>query len=56
MTQRDLAEKLGVPPSWVAKVEMGKRRIDIMETVRILDALGARPKAVICDWLHGLKA
>jgi transcriptional regulator with XRE-family HTH domain len=31
LSQRDLAAKLGVPHSWVAKVEAGERRIDVVE-------------------------
>jgi transcriptional regulator with XRE-family HTH domain len=31
LTQRDLAGRLRVPHSWVAKVESGERRIDLVE-------------------------
>jgi transcriptional regulator with XRE-family HTH domain len=31
VSQRELAAKLGVSPSWVAKVETGERRIDLIE-------------------------
>lgn len=31
LSQRDLSAKLGVSPSWVAKVETGERRIDLIE-------------------------
>ena len=31
LSQRDLAAKLAVSPSWVAKVETGERRIDLIE-------------------------
>lgn len=40
MTQVDLARKLGVPQPFVSKVETFARRIDIVETVRICEALG----------------
>lgn len=31
LSQRDLAQRLQVPHSWVAKVESGERRIDVIE-------------------------
>lgn len=31
LSQRDLATRLGVAHSWVAKVETGERRIDLLE-------------------------
>lgn len=32
-SQRELAKRLSVPHSWVAKVESGERRIDLVELV-----------------------
>lgn len=31
LSQRELAARLSVPHSWVAKVEAGERRIDVIE-------------------------
>ena len=42
-SQRQLAGCLGKPPSWVAKIEMGERRADIVEVVKISKALGLDP-------------
>jgi transcriptional regulator with XRE-family HTH domain len=42
MTQRDLATKLGKPPSWVAKVERGERRLDLVEFIAVARALGLK--------------
>lgn len=47
LTQRGLAEKLGVHHSWVAKVEIGERRLDVLETIRIIKALDGDPVKVI---------
>lgn len=40
-SQRELARRLGKPPSFVAKVELKERRIDVVEFLMILRALGA---------------
>ena len=39
-TQQQLAKKLGKPQSFISKYESGERRLDIVELVTILDALG----------------
>jgi len=40
LSQRALAARLGTPHSWVAKVEAGERRIDVVELCWILTACG----------------
>jgi transcriptional regulator with XRE-family HTH domain len=40
LSQRDLAAKLAVSPSWVAKVEIGERRIDLIEFGWFIAACG----------------
>ena len=40
LSQRDLAAKLAVSPSWVAKVETGERRIDLIEFGWFVTACG----------------
>ncbi len=55
MTQRDLAAILGVSHSWVAKVEMGERRLDVVEFCWWCQAVGVKPaetaKAVVGSML-----
>ena len=41
LSQRDLAQRLKVPHSWVAKVESGERRIDFVECCWFFAACGA---------------
>lgn len=39
-TQTKLAQKLGKPQSYIAKYETGERRLDVIELLDILDAIG----------------
>jgi transcriptional regulator with XRE-family HTH domain len=41
LTQRQLAKRLRFPHSWVAKVENGERRIDVIECGWFLAACGS---------------
>lgn len=43
LSQRDLAARLKLPHSWVAKVESGERRIDAVELYWYVSACGESP-------------
>jgi len=43
LTIRALAAELGVPHSWIGKVEIGERRLDVVEYVHLCRALGVDP-------------
>ena len=43
LSQRDLAARLGVQPSWIAKTETCERRLDVIEFIRLARALRADP-------------
>ena len=47
LSQRQLAERLEVPHSWVAKVETGERRIDLVEFCWFVAACGEDSLAAI---------
>lgn len=46
VTQKELAALLGKPQSFVSSYESGQRRIDVLELIRIVDALGGNAQAV----------
>jgi transcriptional regulator with XRE-family HTH domain len=47
LSQRELASQLKVPHSWVAKVESGERRVDVVELYWYVAACGAEPQSVL---------
>jgi transcriptional regulator with XRE-family HTH domain len=44
MTQRDLADALGREHGMVARIELGERRVDLVEAYQLFGALGASPE------------
>lgn len=47
MNQTELARALGQYQSFVARVESGERRVDVIELLDIAKAIGFDPKAAI---------
>jgi transcriptional regulator with XRE-family HTH domain len=43
LSQRELAGRLRVPHSWIAKVESGERRVDVVEFCWFFAACGLDP-------------
>jgi transcriptional regulator with XRE-family HTH domain len=56
LSQRDLADRLDVPHSWVAKVEAGERRIDVLEFHRLTTACGEASSEVFAAWVKAIAA
>jgi transcriptional regulator with XRE-family HTH domain len=50
LTQTVLAERLGKPPSYVAKYEGGDRRLDVLEYLDVAAAIGFDP----CEYIEAL--
>lgn len=49
--QQALAKKLGLPQSFIAKYEGGERRIDVVEFIAIVSALGADPIKIFREFI-----
>ena len=47
LTQQQVADALGTHQSYVAKVEGGKRRIDVIEFIELAKALGVVPSSLL---------
>jgi len=46
LNQRQLAERLKKPQSYIAKIEAGERRVDVVEFVAIAKALKLDPRVL----------
>lgn len=51
LTQRELAKKLGREHSFVARIELGERRVDVVEMYLICIACKAIPKRIFLNLL-----
>jgi transcriptional regulator with XRE-family HTH domain len=49
LTQQQLARLLRKPQSFVSNYERGQRRIDVLELLRIMEALDGDPHRVLSD-------
>lgn len=47
LSQYQLAERLARPQSFVAKIEGGERRVDVLEFLEITHAIGADPHVIM---------
>lgn len=47
LTQADLADRLGEYQSFVARLESGQRRIDVVEFLDLAEALGLDPAKAV---------
>ena len=49
LKQGEVAAKLGLPASYLSKIEKGTRRLDVIELIRIAEAMGVDPAEIIRD-------
>lgn len=47
LTQQDVADSLGKPQSYVAKIEGGERRLDVVEFLGFCEEIGADSVAIL---------
>jgi transcriptional regulator with XRE-family HTH domain len=47
VSQRELARRLGKPPSFINKIELLERRLDILEFITIAQALRLSPERLM---------
>lgn len=55
LTQEDVAARLGQTQSFVSKYERGERRLDIVETHAICDAIGVSFPKFVADFMRAIK-
>ncbi|MBA8878167.1 helix-turn-helix domain-containing protein [Phyllobacterium myrsinacearum] len=54
VTQQVIAERLQKPQSYIAKIEGGERRLDIVEFIALARALEIDPATMFADVLHAI--
>jgi HTH-type transcriptional regulator/antitoxin HipB len=47
LKQSDLAARLGLPASYLSKIENGTRRLDVIELIQIAEAMGVDPGSLV---------
>ena len=47
--QADLAARLGMPASYLSKIESGTRRLDVIELIRIAEAMEIDPAEIVSE-------
>ena len=47
LKQSDVAARLGMPASYLSKIENGTRRLDVVELIRIAEAMDQDPAEIL---------
>lgn len=47
VSQRELAHRIDKPPSFVNKIELLERRLDVLEFIAMTEAIGLRPDELL---------
>ena len=49
LKQSDVAARLGLPASYLSKIENGTRRLDVIELIQIAEAMNEDPAEIITE-------
>ncbi|HSP33377.1 MAG TPA: helix-turn-helix transcriptional regulator [Thermoanaerobaculia bacterium] len=49
LKQADIAAKLGMPASYLSKIENGTRRLDVIELIQIAEAMDVDAAAIVTE-------
>ena len=55
LKQSDVAAKLGLPASYLSKIESGTRRLDVIELIRIAEAMGVDAAEIVREVRDALR-
>ncbi len=55
LKQSDVAARLGLPASYLSKIESGTRRLDVIELIRIAEAMETDPAALVREVTEALR-
>lgn len=56
LTQIQLSERLGKNQSYISNIERGQRRLDVIEFIRVSEALSQEPSRLFDDLLVRIKS
>ncbi|AHF91020.1 DNA-binding protein [Opitutaceae bacterium TAV5] len=56
LNQTEVAKPCGWEQSVIAKIEQGERRIDVVEFVRLAEAMGQKPEKLFATFLRALRS
>ena len=49
LKQSDVVARLGLPASYLSKIENGTRRLDVIELIQIAEAMNTDPAAIVSE-------
>lgn len=52
LTQKEICDRLGKPKNYLIKIDRGERRLDLIELVRLCEAMGLDPLEFVRSFLQ----